>query len=379
MGGVNEDERSARLRLSRLAEPGDQRLGAAVAGSDAVSVLARIEQGDPTLPGVEHLRSRLATDPEQDVARLENAGGRFLVPGDAEWPTQLEALGAATPIGLYVVGANLRLAAIRSVSVVGARAASEYGQYVASELATDLGLREWTVVSGGAYGIDAAAHRGAVAAGAVTEAVLACGVDVSYPRGHNALFTRIREGSGSLVSELPPGAHPTRPRFLQRNRVIAALTRGTVVVEAALRSGALSTAASARRLGRPVMAVPGPVTSPTSGGCHRLLRADEPTRLVTNAAEVIEEVGMIGELAEQSEPVRRVRDALDELSLRVLEAFPHDATMTTGELAAAAGVAVPTTAGIVLRLVAAGMATETPEGYRRVPGAADAVHTRAGH
>lgn len=366
-------ERAARMRLARLAEPGDERLGAAVRASSAGEVLERIEASDPTLPGVAHYRARLTIDPVADVERLDDAGGRFLVPGDGEWPTQLMALDAAAPWGLFVVGADLRLAAVRSVAVVGARAATEYGRHVASDLATDLALRGWTIASGGAYGIDAAAHRGALAAGGVTIAVLACGVDTCYPHGHGALFARIRDEGGVLVSELPPGATPTKPRFLQRNRIIAALTRGTVVVEAAHRSGALNTAAHCRRLGRPVLAVPGPVTSAMSAGCHRLVQADDPARLVTDASEVIEEVGLIGELAPAPATVRRVRDSLDPLALRVLEALPAESPCQAAELAVAAGVDLDRTRGVLLRLVAAGLVRDDAAGYRRVPGAADVV------
>jgi DNA processing protein len=299
-------------------------------------------------------------------------GGRFVVPGDSEWPTQLAALEASAPWGLYVVGGDVRLAAVRSVAVVGARAATEYGQHVASELATDLALRGWAVISGGAYGIDAAGHRGALAVGGTSVAVLAFGVDTTYPKGHDALFARLRE-EGALISEHPPGSTPTKARFLQRNRIIAALTRGTVVVEAAVRSGALNTAACARRLGRPVMVVPGPVTSAHSAGCHRLARDDEPARIVTNAAEVIEEVGLIGELADRPEPISRVRDQLAAQSRQVLEALPAEGAVTPGQLSLAAGLAVGTVRAELAVLLARGLVREAPDGYALVHGKADTV------
>lgn len=375
MGGL-EDERTARMRLSQLAEPGDERLGAELVKCSGSEVLARIEANDRTLRGVEHYRARLALPPiEQDAAFLAHRG-RYLVPGDGEWPTQLMALGAAAPWGLFVVGGELRAAAARSVAVVGARAATQYGMHVASELATDLGARGWAVVSGGAHGIDAAAHRGALASGGVTIAALAFGADVAYPRGHVSLFARLRDGGGVLISEFAPGTTPTKPRFLLRNRIIAALTRGTVVVEAAHRSGALNTAAAARRLGRPVMVVPGPVTSALSAGCHRLARGDEPARIVTDASEVIEEVGLIGELADRPDPLRRVRDSLDPTSLRVLEGMPSETATSVADLAVRAGVDAVATGGIVLRLVAAGLVREVPSGFVRVPGAADTVVPR---
>ncbi len=377
MGGVS-DERAARMRLAQLAEPGDERLGAELATSTACEVLARIEAHDRTLRGVEHYRARLRLPPVSLDDPWAVGGGRYLIPGDGEWPTQLDALGRAAPWGLFVVGQELRVAAARSVAVVGARAATQYGVHVASELATDLALRGWTVVSGGAYGIDAAAHRGALAGEGVTIAALAFGIDVAYPRGHVGLFARLRDSGGVLVSEFPPGTTPTKPRFLLRNRIIAALTRGTVVVEAAHRSGALNTAATARRLGRPVLVVPGPVTSAQSAGCHRLARADEPARIVTDAGEVIEEVGLVGELAERPDPLRRVRDSLDDTSLRVLEAMPAEAAISLAELSVVAGVEAAATGGILLRLVAAGLVAEAAAGFVRVPGAADTVLRRQG-
>ncbi|HUV49300.1 MAG: DNA-processing protein DprA [Actinomycetes bacterium] len=376
MGDLS-DERAARMRLSQLAEPGDERLGRALEASSASSILARIEGGDRTLPGVEHYRSRLGVSPVALFDAWAERGGRYLIPGDGEWPTQLAALGPSAPWGLFVVGAELRVAAVRSVAVVGARAATQYGLHVASDLATDLAGRGWAVVSGGAYGIDAAAHRGALAAEGTTIAALAFGVDVAYPRGHASLFERIREEGGVLLSEFPPGATPTKPRFLTRNRIIAALTRGTVVVEAAYRSGALNTAAVARRLGRPVLVVPGPVTSALSVGCHRLARGDDPARIVTDASEVIEEVGLIGELAPTQEPLLRVRDALDPTSLRVLEAMPSESAIAVGDLSVAAGIDAGATGGALLRMVATGLVREATDGFVRVPGAADTVVRRS--
>jgi DNA processing protein len=209
--------------------------------------------------------------------------------------------------------------ALRSVAVVGARACTEYGAHMAAALAAGLAERGWVVVSGGAYGIDGAAHRGALGAGGATVAVLACGVDRPYPRGHTELINRIAE-QGLVIGELPPGDHPTPSRFVLRNRVIAALTAGTVVVEAAHRSGSLVTARAAQRLGRHTMGVPGPATSARSAGVHELLRGEAV--LVTDPAEVVELVGDMGELA----PVRRgpvlPRDLLEPGARRVLAALP---------------------------------------------------------
>jgi DNA processing protein len=195
---------------------------------------------------------------------------------------------------------------------------------VAGEFGYQVAERAWTVVSGGAYGIDAAAHRGALAVGGTTIAVLACGPDVAYPPGNAQLIDRIA-AQGLLLSELPLQEHPNRFRFVLRNRVIAALTRGTVVVEAALRSGALSTARRARDLNRHVMGVAGPVTSELSAGVHALIRSGAAT-LVTDAGEIGELIGAIGDdlAPARSGPVLP-RDLLEPPVARVLEAVPADA------------------------------------------------------
>lgn len=228
-----------------------------------MEVARRLGNGGPQLTGVTDKRwaglcARAGlVEPGRDLAVAQDAGVRFVCPGDVEWPAQLDDLGDARPIGLWVRGhPNLRVLALKSVAVVGARACTEYGAHMAATLAAGLAERGWVVVSGGAYGVDGAAHRGALGATDVTVAVLACGVDRPYPRGHAELIRRIAE-QGLVVGELPPGEHPTPSRFILRNRVIAALTRGTVVVEAAYRSGSLVTARAAQRLGRHTMGCPG--------------------------------------------------------------------------------------------------------------------------
>ncbi|MFJ6213205.1 DNA-processing protein DprA [Streptomyces sp. NPDC092296] len=329
-GAPGDRERLARAALSRLAEPGDVTIGRWLRQFGAVALLRTFLEGRRP-PGasaarVAGYRARAAgIDPAADLERVRARGGRFVIPGDPEWPTQLDDLGPARPIGLWTTGtASLRLLALRSVAVVGARACTAYGAHVAGELAAGLAERGWVVVSGAAYGIDAAAHRGALAVGGPTVSVLACGVDVAYPRGHTELLRRISQ-QGLLVSELPPGEHPNRFRFVLRNRVIAAITRGTVVVEAALRSGALSTARRARDLNRLTLGVPGPVTSALSGGVHALLRTGAAA-LVTDAAEVVELVGGIGsDLARPPQSPVLPRDLLPPPARRVLEALPAQA------------------------------------------------------
>ena len=370
MGSVT-DERSARALLSRLAEPGDRRLGRLLASEPATYVVELIASGSTRIAGVERYATRLAVaDPAADLARAEEVGGRLLMPGDLEWPSQLAELGDVAPWALWVRGpVDLRLSALRSVAIVGARAATAYGVDVAAELASELALAGWTVVSGGAFGIDAGAHQGALAAGGVTVGVLACGVDVAYPPRHDALFARIG-GEGLLVSEVPPGAAPHRGRFLVRNRVIAALTRGTVVVEAALRSGALSTAHEAERLGRAVMGVPGPIRSQASAGVHRLIRSGG--LLVTSAAEVVEAVGDLGvDLAPEPTGPTRPRDALDPLSARILDAVPARRAATLDSIARTAGLTPAETAAALGLLELAGFVRMGPGGWvlDRPPGA----------
>ncbi|WP_246075577.1 DNA-processing protein DprA, partial [Nonomuraea terrae] len=263
-----------------------------------------------------------AANPPADLEAGEGSGARLIIPGTPAWPTQLDQLGSSRPLGLWVHGsADLRFACLKSVAVVGARAATPYGSHIAAEFGVGLSEAGWTVVSGGAFGVDGAAHRGALAAGSPTVVVLACGVDVCYPRGHDTLFAAVR-GQGVVISECPPGVHPTRARFLIRNRLIAALSRGTVVVEAAVRSGALNTATHALSLNRHLGAVPGPVTSGMSAGCHKLLR-ERKAVCVTSPEEMIELVGVIGDdLAPQARVSVLPRDRLNYVTKRVLDAIP---------------------------------------------------------
>ena len=327
----------ARVFLSRVLEPGDEVAGRWVREWGAVEVARCLRAGGPQLVGVTDKRwgGLLTRAQEADAARdievARDAGVRFVVPGDAEWPGQLDDLGDGRPLGLWVRGpASLRMWALRSVAVVGARACTDYGAHMAATLAAGLAERGWVVVSGGAYGVDGAAHRGALGAGGATVAVLACGVDQAYPRGHTGLINRIAE-QGVVVGELPPGDHPTASRFIVRNRVIAALTRGTVVVEAAHRSGSLVTARAARRLGRHTMGVPGPATSSLSAGVHELLRDDAV--LVTDAAEVVELVGDMGELAPQRRGPVLPLDLLEPGARRVLAALPGRGTASAAAVA----------------------------------------------
>ena len=222
-----DDGQLHRVFLTRVFEPGDEVCGRWLREFGAGEVVRRLVGGWEQLTGVTDkrwagLRARAQrAEPERDLAVARDAGTRFVCPGDSEWPAQFDDLGDARPIGLWVRGRpSLRIWALRSVAVVGARACTEYGAHMAATLGAGLAERGWVVVSGGAYGVDGAAHRGALGAGGATVAVLACGVDRPYPRGHTQLITRIAE-QGLVVGELPPGAHPTPSRFILRNRVIA--------------------------------------------------------------------------------------------------------------------------------------------------------------
>ncbi|MEU6351005.1 DNA-processing protein DprA [Streptomyces sp. NPDC047072] len=326
-----------RVFLARVLEPGDEVGGRWVREVGVREVADRLRGKGESFGGVsekrwEGLRARgRVAEPGRDLEVAREAGARFVCPGDTEWPGQLDDLGDARPIGLWVRGLpSLRMWALRSVAVVGARACTEYGAHMAATLGTGLAEHGWVVVSGGAYGVDGVAHRGALGAGGATVAVLACGVDRPYPRGHVQLINRIAE-QGLVIGELPPGDHPTPSRFVQRNRVIAALTRGTVVVEAAHRSGSLVTARAAQRLGRHTMGVPGPATSGLSAGVHELLRGD--ATLVTDAAEVVEMVGEMGELAPDRRGPVLPRDLLEAAARRVLAALPGHRAARVDEIA----------------------------------------------
>lgn len=228
----------------------------------------------------------LTADPSLILAEIAVSGSQFLTPEDVRWPPKLNDL-SATPIGLIVKG-SIEALQLPSLAIVGTRNPTNYGVRVAGDFAAGFVDREWAIVSGGAYGIDAAAHRGALIAEGVTVAVLAAGIDVNYPGGHAQLFAEIAE-TGALVSEVMPGVRAIPARFLTRNRLIAALSCATLVVEAAFRSGSLRTARDAAELMRPVMAIPGPITSPTSEGCHRLIgeRAAEVVTSVPDAVEFV--------------------------------------------------------------------------------------------
>ena len=225
---------------------------------------------------------------DQVLSEIDKCQARLITPIDADWPGQVNDL-AAPPIGLILKG-NVSALHQPSLAIVGTRNPTSYGARIAGDFAAGFADREWAIVSGGAYGIDSYAHKGALIAEGVTIAVIASGIDINYPAGNTRLFAEICE-SGAMVTEFLPGQRALPHRFLTRNRLIASLSKATLVVEAAFRSGSLRTARDAAEIFRPVMAIPGPINSPTSEGCHRLI-GERAAEIVTSVADAVEFVGV---------------------------------------------------------------------------------------
>lgn len=391
---ATDEERLARVAWSMLAEPDDQAAHELCTMLGAPMALACVRTGDPAIlrrrlheaaggegaleastPAMRKrwedalLRwsTRLATlEPDEALDLARARGIRVLVPGDPEWPIGLEDLDRLAPHCLWVhgPGSAAALCGSQAVAMVGSRAATVYGEDTAASLAAQLASQGGTIVSGGAYGIDAAAHRGALAStGGATLAVLAGGLDRLYPRGNTRMLELIRERH-LLVSEAPPGTAPTRWRFLSRNRLIAALSRATVVVEASWRSGALSTARWAGELGRPVGAVPGPITSAASAGCHRLVR-EQNAVLVTEAQEVRELMPGGDPAGDASFAEQDELDLLTPSDRRILDAVPPLSTTTAEAVARETGSSERDVAGAIARMELLGVLEVDGERVRR--------------
>ena len=338
-----------------LTEPGDRIAGAFIRTWGAAESLSRIlaRPAASTLANDEVTPADAAEalarwEPRMDAAALfrslstaTSLGARVVRIVDEHWPDGLEDLGDHGPRVLWCRG-NVDVLPTRdhAIAIVGARASTGYGEHVAMDFAAGLTSRGYTVVSGGAYGIDGMAHRAVLACGGTTIAVLAGGIDQLYPAGHDELLRRII-AAGAVVSEVSPGGAPTRWRFLQRNRLIAAMAGATVVIEAGYRSGSLNTATHARDLDRPIGVVPGPVTSGASAGCHRLLRTNPATTLVTSVADVVELFGIDanGELfdARDSDTVVRILDSLSSAKPRSVAAIAAKAGIETATVTATLG------------------------------------------
>ena len=307
----------------------------------------------------------------RDLDSVGRLGGRLVIPSDSEWPTALRELGPAAPLGLWVRGeTRLNVALQRAIAIVGARAASNYGTKCASDLAWDLAARGLTVVSGGAFGIDAAAHRAAIAREGTTIAFMAGGVDRFYPAANTELFHQILD-CGAIVSETAPGMTPMRHRFLLRNRLIAASSQVTVIVEAGWRSGALNTARHALELSREVAAFPGSVYSASSTGTHRLIRAHE-AELVTSSEDVAELIGVEeptlfddGSLPSET-PNHSPSDPIDDLSERekiCVNVLSTTKALDVGTVAARAGLTVPNALSALAVLELAGLSARRDSGW----------------
>lgn len=371
-------ERFARAAWTGIAEPGDRIAGILIAALGAVSaldalvarasidsLLARLdgestekELGEAIERWQPRLQSRTALVALRQAVRY---GVRLIVSGDESWPTGFDDLGPHAPIALWLRGNESTLAtAGSSIALVGARAATGYGEHVAMEASAGLVDRGYTIVSGAAYGIDGMAHRAALASSGQTIAVLAGGVDRFYPSGHEALLTRIVD-SGAVVSELPCGSAPTKWRFLQRNRLIAAASQATVVLEAGWRSGSLNTAGHAAALGRPLGAVPGPVTSAASAGCHRLIR-DFDAVCVTNPDEMAELAPLAGAPAHEE----TVLPGMSADELRVRDALSTRSARPVDDVAARAGLSIAAVQSVLGTMQLGGAAVERESGWVRV-------------
>jgi DNA processing protein len=372
-------ERFARAAWTGIAEPGDRAAGLLVAALGPVGSLSAVVDSWPVariLAAVADTETDRLTEAEVADAlarwrpRLTSASAlialkqasrfnvRLLIPGDSAWPVGVDDLGLHAPIALWLRGNESTMQTLgQSMSLVGARAATGYGENVTMEASASLVDRGYTIVSGAAYGIDGMAHRAALASSGQTVAFLAGGVDRFYPSGHDALLTRIVE-SGAVVSELPCGSQPTKWRFLQRNRLIASASQATIVMEAGWRSGSLNTAGHAAALGRPLGAVPGPVTSAASAGCHRLIR-DFDAVCVTNADEMAELAPLPGTSPHEPE----ASGGATSEEVRVFDALSTRSPRTAHDIAARCGLSVASVQAILGAAALGGAVVERERGW----------------
>ncbi|MGK0741349.1 DNA-processing protein DprA [Leucobacter sp. Z1108] len=287
------DDRSARVLLSIIGTPADVATGKLLTEVGAAELIS-IAEGDGTVPGMDPVEAAVWRDrllsvaaPDRLAERMvESSKVRVIVPSDPDWPTSLNDLGPRAPYTLWAKGRTelLTESLPQRITVTGARAATSYGAHVTDELCGDIAQGGRTLVAGAAYGIEASAHRAALIRDANTIAVLASGVDRPYPAGHADLIDRIAR-EGLVLSEVPPSVAPTRQRFIDRSRILAALSNAIIIVEAGSRSGSLHTATEAAQLGRLVGAVPGPVTSAASTGTNLLLQSGH-ARVITDGADI---------------------------------------------------------------------------------------------
>jgi len=282
------NELLARVALFSAIEAGHPFWSSEISTQGALTVYEKLlSKGYDSIKNEKLISALRQLSPDQVLTEIDKHDARLITPTDEEWPLQVNDL-AAPPIGLILKG-NISALHQLSLAIVGTRNPTSYGARIAGDFAAGFVDREWAIISGGAYGIDSFAHKGALIAEGVTVAVIASGIDINYPAGNTRLFAEICE-SGAMVTEFMPGQRALPHRFLTRNRLIASLSKATLVVEAAFRSGSLRTARDAAEIFRPVMAIPGPINSPTSEGCHRLI-GERAAEIVTSVADAVEFVG----------------------------------------------------------------------------------------
>jgi DNA protecting protein DprA len=279
------NELLARVALFSAIEAGHPFWSSEISTQGALTVYEKLlSKGYDSIKNEKLISALRQLSPDQVLTEIDKHDARLITPTDEEWPLQVNDL-AAPPIGLILKG-NISALHQLSLAIVGTRNPTSYGARIAGDFAAGFVDREWAIISGGAYGIDSFAHKGALIAEGVTVAVIASGIDINYPAGNTRLFAEICE-SGAMVTEFMPGQRALPHRFLTRNRLIASLSKATLVVEAAFRSGSLRTARDAAEIFRPVMAIPGPINSPTSEGCHRLI-GERAAEIVTSVADAVE-------------------------------------------------------------------------------------------
>lgn len=361
---MTDPNRLAWAYLSRVVEGPNPDLNITLGKYGPEETADRVRRRDSTLP-VRLLRaseSRYESDlAQEDLDSAAAHGFRLVTAEDAEWPTESiepfycsTAPGgeAAAPRSLWIRGGQLPRLLADSTAVVGTRAATDYGLRMTARFCAGLAKAGMTIVSGGALGIDTAAHRAAVESEGHTVVFMASGAGEWYPTRNQSLFTRIAEQGGAVVSEYPPGTRPARHRFLTRNRLVAGMTSATVIMEAGWRSGARNTIGWANHMNRPIGAVPGPVTSASSTGCHAAIREGGAV-LVTCPDDVLALAHGIGqaddeeqlELAWAADPVQK----LSRNELRLYDSVPAQGSASATEIAEEAG----TTLALAVHLLGA--------------------------
>ncbi len=384
------ERRKAWAYLSRVLEGPSRNLQALLsAGREPEAIAVGIKQREAWLgPVLAETESRYTWDcAAEDLALVEKLGGRMISPDDPDWPVEAleSAFGfaasgtsehirsyqadAVAPHVLWVRGANLRQLTAQAVSVVGTRAASQYGLQATRLICGGLIDRGWTVISGGALGIDTAVHTEALNRKGATIVVQACGLDRTYPARNTTMLQAIAaRDNGVVVTEYPPGLAPHRHRFLTRNRLVAALGQGTVVVEAAWRSGALNTLSWAAGCGRVAMAVPGPITTPGSLGCHERIRNGEAV-MVCSADEVRELVSKFGEVDVGAQyELEFAADVVQRLSrneLRVFDALENDIAVTAEVVSAESGLPIKLVVHLLVELMQRGLVVRVGGSWKR--------------